>query len=104
MRPGEPFSNNHGPIWTPEVWHTPPEALVAQAQAELWGDQQYLVQTALGSSGEAGGIAGGATSSYNDEEQALTPANFHSQTRGEQWRSIVGELHKTDTGDITQVH
>jgi hypothetical protein len=108
MRPGDPFSQNEGPPWTPLVWRIGSGVLVAQAQQALWSDQRDLGDMlASPSTGGGGSMAGPVTAPGNDQMDTLDTeamgrayvSSTHVPTvagpgRRQLWEGEIRDLHK----------
>ena len=78
-----------GPFWTPEVWTKDPDALVAEARAELFEDRVEVEHGALDTDDKA---ISGVPGDQNESEQLITPA---PAGRAATWASNLQEMRRT---------
>lgn len=102
MRPDQQFSDNHGPVWTPQVWRDGPELLVRQAQQALFGDRAEIEHGALDTHDRA--ISGADTGTQNESDIIHSVGADGQQARGSTtpdgrsavWSHVMHEMFATE--------
>ena len=105
MLPSEQFSGDAVPAvpWTPAVWAQGPDALVAQAQSQLWQDHTEIASGVLDGGDRA--MSGSETAPQNESDQMIdgsTPGDSPSGTPGRQggraaqWQTNLAYLRRDE--------
>lgn len=105
MQPNEMFSGDAVPQvpWTPAVWKSGPDALVATAQSQSWADSQDLADGILNGGDTA--MSGGQTAPQNESDQLIdgsTPGDSPSGSAGRtggraaQWQQNLAYLRRDE--------
>ena len=104
MLPTEMFSGDatKGPPWTPQVWQDGPDALIAQARADLFTQQRDLVADVLDGGNDA--MSGNSTAPQNESDQVFDVQQAGQQARDStagdsrvrEWNSAMADLRDTE--------
>jgi hypothetical protein len=90
--PSEANPEGQQDIWTPAVWATGPDALVATAQQQLWQDQKDMNDGVLGGGDRA--MSGSDTAPQNETDEDIPPGS--SMGRSDQWTSDLQDLRRNE--------
>ena len=90
----EDFFDNVGPVWTPQVWRDGPDRLVAEATAEMWGDQRDIQRTLDTPAIDA--MSGNHTAPQNESDQLISTLPTDRGTVREEWDTTLKDLRQTE--------
>lgn len=103
MLPTEQYSGDAVPQtpWTPAVWMSGPDSLVADAQGQLWQDSHDITSGVLDTRDRA--MAGGTPGVENESDQLIdgstpgdSPSGSSNGARGDHWQGVLQDLRRTE--------
>lgn len=97
MLPTEQYSGDAVPQvpWTPPVWQSGPDGLVAEAKQEMWSNYTDVTRDILGSAsgGDSSAMSGGSPQGKDDGEYYQHPGDG-PDSRAADWNNQLQEMRK----------